>query len=347
MAGIPEDFAMVHEAQSGVTVSAVSIGAGATVNTMQHPRLKAPAPPPPQSTTPRPSTSANPTSPTGAVPTSAAGQSGASTTPMAAPMDTDGEQQDDTMGAQSISSASTSSIATTIVMEIESMMWDSMVSKVKQCTPVVLQQLIEAEFDRTENAPQHYTNNNEHLKVLTMISSTATVQRDRFIPTAAMYNTNNYLWFTWLTKAQYNDFKATGQVPGNKDTRGDNAHKHHRLHNSPDHCIKLHIYTRWNAAMDNTNYGVNKPIYLLVWETSINNILANSHAKANAHAGIYFRRAEDVSIEFNPVFNGQDPMNFNMQALLGKPIGVWTMDDWHRIDNNASTILRLDHSISA
>eukprot|EP00971_Amphidinium_carterae_P063829 1263571-Amphidinium_carterae.1 len=87
--------------------------------------------------------------------------------------------------------------------------------------------------------------------------------------------------------------------------------------------------------MDTTNYGVNKPIYL---KTSINNVLANSHAQANAHSSIYFRRAEDVSIEFNPIFTGQDPMNLNLQALLGKPTGVWTMDDWHRIDNNASTI---------
>eukprot|EP00971_Amphidinium_carterae_P093315 1846503-Amphidinium_carterae.1 len=73
--------------------------------------------------------------------------------------------------------------------------------------------------------------------------------------------------------------------------------------------------------MDNPSYGVNKPIYLLVWKTSINYILANSHANANAHSSIYFRRAEDVSIEFNPVFNGQDPMNLDLQALLGKPIG--------------------------
>eukprot|EP00971_Amphidinium_carterae_P002192 43484-Amphidinium_carterae.1 len=69
--------------------------------------------------------------------------------------------------------------------------------------------------------------------------------------------------------------------------------------------------------------------------TNINNILTNSHARADAHSSIYFRRAEDVSIvnEFNPVFNGQDPMNLNFQELLGRPIGVWTMDDWHRIDN--------------
>eukprot|EP00971_Amphidinium_carterae_P319296 6346228-Amphidinium_carterae.1 len=156
-----------------------------------------------------------------------------------------------------------------------------------------------------------------------------------------MNDTNDYLWFTWLTDAQCNDFKgarSSGTVPGYKDTRGDNVHRHHRLHNSPDHCLNLLIHTRWNAAADNTNYGVQTPIYLLVWKTSINNILANSHARANAHSSVYFRRAEDVSIEFNPVFNGQDPMNLNFRELLGRPIEVWTMDDWHRIDNNASTI---------
>eukprot|EP00971_Amphidinium_carterae_P348493 6490520-Amphidinium_carterae.3 len=78
-------------------------------------------------------------------------------------------------------------------------------------------QLVEAEF-----TPQFYTNNNEHLKVLTTISNSAPIQRDRFIPTAS--DTNDYLWFTWLTDAQYNDFKETGTVPSYKDTRGDNVH---------------------------------------------------------------------------------------------------------------------------
>eukprot|EP00971_Amphidinium_carterae_P326929 6458031-Amphidinium_carterae.2 len=97
-----------------------------------------------------------------------------------------------------------------------------------------------------------------------MISNTATIQRDKFIPTAAMNDTNEYLWFTWLTEAQHNDYKVLGTVPGYKDTRGDNVHRHHRLHNSPDHCLNLLIHTRWNATADNTNYGVNTPIYLLV-----------------------------------------------------------------------------------
>eukprot|EP00971_Amphidinium_carterae_P246975 4904990-Amphidinium_carterae.1 len=71
------------------------------------------------------------------------------------------------MGAQSISSASqSSSIATTIVMDIESMMWDTVettMATVRSCSRV---------------------------KTFTKISNSAPIQRDRFIPTAAMNDTN-------------------------------------------------------------------------------------------------------------------------------------------------------------
>eukprot|EP00971_Amphidinium_carterae_P068052 1346955-Amphidinium_carterae.1 len=61
----------------------------------------------------------------------------------------------------------------------------------------------------TEYVPQDDNKgNNDHVKDMTFISNTATIQRDTFIPTAAMNNLNIYLWFTWLTEAQYNDFKA-------------------------------------------------------------------------------------------------------------------------------------------
>eukprot|EP00971_Amphidinium_carterae_P017485 344782-Amphidinium_carterae.1 len=61
----------------------------------------------------------------------------------------------------------------------------------------------------TEYVPQDdNTGNADHVKDMTFISNTATIQRDTFIPTAAMNNLNIRLWFTWLTEAQYNDFKA-------------------------------------------------------------------------------------------------------------------------------------------
>eukprot|EP00971_Amphidinium_carterae_P067280 1331744-Amphidinium_carterae.1 len=123
----------------------------------------------------------------------------------------------------------------------------------------------------------------------------APIIRDIFNPIADINSLGIHLWFTWLTEAQYNDFKENGTVPGHKDTRGDSVHKHHRLHNTPDHGINLHIHNSWNAASDNDDYAGNKPIYLLAWKTSIHHILSHSFADAQ-----YFRRAEDVSIEFNP-----------------------------------------------
>eukprot|EP00971_Amphidinium_carterae_P274460 5446391-Amphidinium_carterae.1 len=139
-------------------------------------------------------------------------------------METDGEQPDDTMGAsaQSISSGSRigSSLANTVVVDVKSMMWDTIVTR--QCAPMILQLLLD-----TEMVPQGDAGNNEHVRTMTPIANTATIQRDSFIPTAAMNDTNVYLWFTWLTEAQYNDFKTAGTVPGYKDTGGDNVHKHH------------------------------------------------------------------------------------------------------------------------
>eukprot|EP00971_Amphidinium_carterae_P031577 621850-Amphidinium_carterae.1 len=42
-----------------------------------------------------------------------------------------------------------------------------------------------------------------------MIPNTATIQRDRFSWTAAVNDTNEYLWFTWLTESQYEGYIAT------------------------------------------------------------------------------------------------------------------------------------------
>eukprot|EP00971_Amphidinium_carterae_P211122 4189363-Amphidinium_carterae.2 len=148
-------------------------------NSPQQPRLKATRAGPPQST-PRPSAAAIPTSPPGPPPTGTAGQSSASTTPMET--DNDG---DETMGgsaAQSISSLTTSSIAENRVIDVENMMWSSILSP--QCSPMVLTQLIEAEF-----TPLTEHSHNEHLKVITQLSNSMPIQRDSFIPTSAMNDT--------------------------------------------------------------------------------------------------------------------------------------------------------------
>eukprot|EP00971_Amphidinium_carterae_P089991 1781371-Amphidinium_carterae.1 len=60
------------------------------------------------------------------------------------------------------------------------------------------------------------------------MSMTPSIQLDTFTPTRAASDDNQkYLWFTWLTESQYGQFLLDGQVPGYKDTRGDNVHKHH------------------------------------------------------------------------------------------------------------------------
>eukprot|EP00971_Amphidinium_carterae_P132680 2627713-Amphidinium_carterae.1 len=115
------------------------------------------------------------------------------------------------------------------------------------------------------------------------MSNSAPIQRDSFIPTSAMNDTVEHLWFSWFTASQFEQFKQTGSVPGYKETRGDNVHKHHRIHSRPDHCVNLAIHTRWNAAADNDNYGSTIPVFLVVWKTSIHNILTTSHHRGNAH----------------------------------------------------------------
>eukprot|EP00971_Amphidinium_carterae_P160989 3192166-Amphidinium_carterae.1 len=104
------------------------------------------------------------------------------------------------------------------------------------------------------------------------MSLTPRIPLDNFVPNLAANDKNDYLWFTWLTDAQYGEYVLDGTVPGHKDTRGNSVHKHHRLHNTPDHCINLHIHNHWNAASDNDDYTGNKPINLLAWKTSINHI---------------------------------------------------------------------------
>eukprot|EP00971_Amphidinium_carterae_P193478 3839411-Amphidinium_carterae.1 len=87
---------------------------------------------------------------------------------------------------------------------MENLMCDSLVSQ--QCAPVVLQQLLEGEL-----IAKYSHSGKDILKTFTPVSNAATLQRDSFIPTAALNDTTSYLWFTWLTEAQYNDFNTTGQ----------------------------------------------------------------------------------------------------------------------------------------
>eukprot|EP00971_Amphidinium_carterae_P042601 837685-Amphidinium_carterae.1 len=83
------------------------------------------------------------------------------------------------------------------------------------------------------------------------------IQRDAFIPKASDSDVTEYPWWTWLTDAHLQQNTHTGKVAGLKETRGDNALKHHRLHNRPDHCFPVAIHCRWNAHYHYAQYSFN------------------------------------------------------------------------------------------
>eukprot|EP00971_Amphidinium_carterae_P226010 4482651-Amphidinium_carterae.3 len=247
------------------------------------------------------------------------------------------------------SDSSPPSPASTIDRDIrdnmELLMWDKLASP--QCSPEVLKKLHNSWLILRTNEEQSLCSTMLMRNQLIEMAMTPPIDRDTFNPLTAETDRQSYLWFTWLTAAQYDYFKLSGKVPGYKETRRDNVHKHHGIHNRPDHCINLAIHTRWNAAADNDNYRSTMPIFLVVWKTSVHNILTTSRRQGNPHSAIHFRRPEDISIEFNPVYNGQDPLPLNLNNMMGQTIGVWNMEHWHRIDTQSSTILWLDHGISA
>eukprot|EP00971_Amphidinium_carterae_P142872 2830512-Amphidinium_carterae.1 len=180
---------------------------------------------------------------------------------------------------------SDSTIDRDIIDNMETIMRNALVSP--QCSPTVLNRLHQSGLVLPLKDKRRDSSTTLVRETVIEMTLTPPIQRDSFNPLAAHNDdSQQYLWFMWLTEAQNSQFYKTGQVPGYKDTRGDNVHKHHRLHNTPDHCVNLHIHNRWNAAADNDNYGSNKPIYLLAWKTSVSTILAHSHNQANAHSSI-------------------------------------------------------------
>eukprot|EP00971_Amphidinium_carterae_P109535 2168879-Amphidinium_carterae.1 len=179
----------------------------------------------------------------------------------------------------------------------------------QQCSPIFLGVLQHSWYIETDKGARN---------------TLQTIDRDSFIPTNCDNDTMQYLWWSWFTDAHLAQFQADGTVAAYKETCGDNVHKHH--------SVNLAIHCRWNNR-DNDNYARN------IRRASTNN--------GATSASIYYPRAEDVSIDFVPDFNGQEPVNRNLLQLMGNPLGVWNMDDWHRIDNSAQTILWMDHSISA
>eukprot|EP00971_Amphidinium_carterae_P349542 6491069-Amphidinium_carterae.1 len=115
------------------------------------------------------------------------------------------------------------------------------------------------------------------------MAKTMPIDTDSFNPMTAETDRQSYLWVTWLTKSQFDSYLINGTVPGYKETRGDNVHKHHRIRNRPDHCVNLAIHTRWSTPADNSIYGATVLIFLLVWKTSIHNVITTSHHQGNAY----------------------------------------------------------------
>eukprot|EP00971_Amphidinium_carterae_P229065 4543940-Amphidinium_carterae.1 len=116
-----------------------------------------------------------------------------------------------------------------------------------------------------------------------------------FIPSQAESDNTSYIWWMWLSRPQHTQYATDGTIPEYKETRGDTVHKHHRVHKAPDSCINLHIHSRWNTQSARNIYNATTPAFLLVWKSIM----------GRTFSSIYYRRAEDISIEFNPTFNGQ------------------------------------------
>eukprot|EP00971_Amphidinium_carterae_P135953 2693917-Amphidinium_carterae.2 len=113
----------------------------------------------------------------------------------------------------------------------------------------------------------------------------------------------------------------TGTIPGYKETRGDSVHKHHRLHNFPDHAINLAIHTRWNTLSSSDTYNQELLMCLLAWRAT----MPESDNASYCYNNMYYRRAEDISIKFNPLFIGQLPD--------GPTTGTWEISDWSKTDD--------------
>eukprot|EP00971_Amphidinium_carterae_P266910 5294337-Amphidinium_carterae.4 len=86
-------------------------------------------------------------------------------------------------------------------------------------------------------------------------------------------------------------------------------------------------------------------MYLLAWRSAMPHILGNSDYDGHTLSNTYYRRAEDVSIEFNPLYNDQTPRDIEIRQLLGT-IGTWCIDNSSRPDNQGNDTPWLDHPIS-
>eukprot|EP00971_Amphidinium_carterae_P250179 4966192-Amphidinium_carterae.1 len=122
---------------------------------------------------------------------------------------------EDSESGMDTSSESTISIGIRDDMEI--IMWNSLTSP--NTSPLVLAQLHQAGIIlQTNDGPRDSSTVVLRDHLITM-ALTPPIPLDNFVPNLATSDTNNYLWFTWLSDAQYGEYILNGTVPGHKDTR--------------------------------------------------------------------------------------------------------------------------------
>eukprot|EP00971_Amphidinium_carterae_P112827 2234452-Amphidinium_carterae.1 len=175
--------------------------------------------------------------------------------------------------------------------------------------------------------------NNSKINELTSIANFEDNQRDTFLPAMAGEENVEYNWWIWFFRAHYEQYMRNGTIPGYKERRGDNAHKHHRLHIFPDHAINFLI---WQSTLGGTHspvrtltirscqctcwYGGRQTLYILNEGDKLTMALT---------ATITFTVAmEDISIKFNPLFIGQSPRDIAIRQRMGPTIGTLEISDW-------------------
>eukprot|EP00971_Amphidinium_carterae_P239703 4758708-Amphidinium_carterae.1 len=131
-----------------------------------------------------------------------------------------------------------------------------------------------------------------------------------------------------LTCQHFEQCNAHGIIPGYKAARGDNVHRHQRMHNLPECAFNLAIHTRWNNGTNDT-YNSETPMCLMCWRQTIHHILTQSEHLGKTHSNMYYRRGKDIGIEHSPLYiaHGTGAINIHIKTMLGSTIGTWEVNN--------------------
>eukprot|EP00971_Amphidinium_carterae_P250994 4982469-Amphidinium_carterae.1 len=167
---------------------------------------------------------------------------------------------------------------------------------------------------------------------LTQIANATPTLRDNFIPTQAAQDNSPYIWWMWLTRPQYAQYVTDGTIPRYKETRGDTVLKHHRLHNTPDKCINLHIHTRWKVQSASDVYNATSATFF----RRGNRQCQTSWATVAQWAG------------HSATFTTGVQRTFRLSSaphIDGPTIGTWPITDWTKPDSRHNDSLWFDHNV--